>query len=269
MAADEPPSEKPGNQKARPAAPRKGRKQDFSWLKNWRVLTLCCGCLFAGFLVGMLIFGSPWHLPPAWGDIPTWITAIATIGLLLGAIITAIFAIRAFTIQSQQLEEQRGINKRQTDVLDLQVTELQESLKERQHEAAERRGAQAARVFVGASQLVGEPRLSPHPVNASDFPIYEAQLWYLDRHNTEGDLPGHFGTVLPGEKAYLLGNVRRDFIERYEPLSLAILTFRDAAGVTWIRTPDGTLSEIPRNAEAGAVQAVREHAAKKNQRDQD
>ena len=70
-------------------------KRDFSWLKNWRVLTLCGGCLFAGFLVGMLIFGSPWHLPPAWGDISTWITATA--GLLVGAIITAIYAAKALS----------------------------------------------------------------------------------------------------------------------------------------------------------------------------
>ena len=39
----------------------------------------------------MLIFGSPWHLPPAWGDIPTWIAGIATAGLLAGAIVTAIY----------------------------------------------------------------------------------------------------------------------------------------------------------------------------------
>ena len=48
----------------------------------------------------MLIFGSPWHLPPAWGDIPTWITGIATVGLLTGAIITARYAIKAFGKQS-------------------------------------------------------------------------------------------------------------------------------------------------------------------------
>jgi hypothetical protein len=40
--------------------------------------------LLAGFAVGLLVSGKPWNLPPAWGDIPTWITAIATIGLLAG-----------------------------------------------------------------------------------------------------------------------------------------------------------------------------------------
>jgi hypothetical protein len=32
------------------------RKREFSWLKNFCVFTLCGGCIFAGFLLGMLIF---------------------------------------------------------------------------------------------------------------------------------------------------------------------------------------------------------------------
>jgi hypothetical protein len=100
------------------------RKRDFSWLKDGRVLIVCGVCLFAGFALGLLIFGSPWHLPPAWGDIPTWITALATVGLLIGAIITARYAIKAFRKQSEELEEQREINK-------LQAEDLEESLKER------------------------------------------------------------------------------------------------------------------------------------------
>ena len=77
--------------------------------KNWGRLILCGGCLLAGFLLGMLIFGSPWHLPPAWGDIPTWVTAVATVGLLAGAIITAVYAVKAFRGQADQLAEQRKI----------------------------------------------------------------------------------------------------------------------------------------------------------------
>jgi hypothetical protein len=65
------------------------RNRDLSCLKDWRVLIVCSCCIFAGFLLGMLIFGSPWHLPPAWGDIPTWITAIPTVGLLAGATVVS------------------------------------------------------------------------------------------------------------------------------------------------------------------------------------
>lgn len=42
------------------------------------MLTLAGGCLFAGFLIGLLIFGAPWHLPPAWGDIPAWFLVVLT-----------------------------------------------------------------------------------------------------------------------------------------------------------------------------------------------
>ncbi len=169
----------------------------FSWLeKNWQVLTLCGGCLFAGFLLGLLIFGSPWHLPPKWGDIPTWITGIATAALLFGAIITAIYAIRAFreqskevadqaamlNVQSDQLAEQRKINKKQTKVLKLQVTELRESIDERKREADQRHRAQATRVFLSltttrstrpastSSTLASSPYTTPRSIGAiADF----------------------------------------------------------------------------------------------------
>ena len=112
------------------------RKRALSWLTDGRVLIVCGACLLAGFVLGMLIFGSPWHLPPAWGDIPTWITSIATVGLLTGAIITARYAIKAFRKQSEELEEQREINK-------LQAQDLEESLKERKRlrQVAEREQA--------------------------------------------------------------------------------------------------------------------------------
>jgi hypothetical protein len=44
-------------------------------------------------------------------------------------------------IQSEQLDEQRKLNKEQTRVLALQAEELRESLAERKREAVERRNA--------------------------------------------------------------------------------------------------------------------------------
>jgi hypothetical protein len=101
------------------------RNREGSLLKDRRVQGLIGLGVAAGFLIGLLVFGEPWHLPPAWGDIPTWITAIATIGLLIGAIVTAMYAIRAFNTQSDQLNEQRDINA-------LQAKELDASLRERE-----------------------------------------------------------------------------------------------------------------------------------------
>jgi hypothetical protein len=82
---------------------------------------------------GASAVGSIWAT-----DVPGWITAIGTAGLLIGAIVTAMYAIKAFRKQSQevtdqaemlrvqsgQLEEQRKINA-------LQAKDLEESLRER------------------------------------------------------------------------------------------------------------------------------------------
>ena len=106
-------------------------------LRNERVQG-AAGGVGVGFLIGLLIFGEPWHLPPAWGDIPTWITAVATIGLLIGAVITARCAIRAFGEQSKEVRDQASMLKIQSDQLEeqrkinaLQANDLEESLKER------------------------------------------------------------------------------------------------------------------------------------------
>jgi cell division protein FtsL len=77
--------------------------------------------------------GSIWAV-----DVPTWITAIATLGLLIGAIITAMFAARAFSKQAEELENQREVNE-------LQTKDLEESLKERERlrQVAQREQADA------------------------------------------------------------------------------------------------------------------------------
>ena len=48
-------------------------------------MALAGGCLVAGFLAGMVVFGAPWHLRPAWGDTPTWLLVLlAAIGGWVG-----------------------------------------------------------------------------------------------------------------------------------------------------------------------------------------
>jgi len=74
-------------------------------------------------------------------DLSGEITALATAVLAVFAIVTAVYAVRAFRkqsqeisdqasmlkVQSDQLEEQRKINVEQTKVLELQAAELRES----------------------------------------------------------------------------------------------------------------------------------------------
>lgn len=190
------------------------RNQNSSWLRNWRILILCGGALFAGFLLGMLIFGSPWHLPPAWGDIPTWITAVATAGLLAGAIITAWYAIKTFNTQADQLARLVEENDRQAD---------------------ERRRAQAARVFTEVPQG-GVLQVRPAAMNASDFPVYDAQFWFRVGSALVG--PEDFGMIMPHSHADSDRVMNTD-----DAHAGTILAFRDADGICWIRMPGGALDE--------------------------
>jgi hypothetical protein len=131
--------------------------------KDWRVRVVSITAAVIGFLIGLVVFGAPWRLPPAWGDIPTWLLA-------LGAAVTSWYAVRAFSeqhrevaaierqvedgqevarqqakllelqgeqleTQRQQLAEQRDLNERQSKVLELQAEDLRESILERKREA--------------------------------------------------------------------------------------------------------------------------------------
>jgi hypothetical protein len=131
---------------------------------------------------------------PDWGDVPTW-------GLFVGAIVTAIFAIKAFgkqseevstldrqardqqeltrqqgellkiqadqlELQRQQADEQRVVNARQTDVLELQAQELRASIEQREQEAAERHRAQAVRVFMWEERFDSDPAVDAVALSA-------------------------------------------------------------------------------------------------------
>src|SRR6266849_2374017 len=110
----------------------------------------------------------------------TWTGVGATVGLFFGSVIAAVFAIKAFGQQSQEvrllqeeLVDQREANRQQGEVLRLQAQELRESFDERQHDREQRRRDQATRVFTWAGVVEDQPTLYYVAVrNASDRPIY-------------------------------------------------------------------------------------------------
>jgi hypothetical protein len=232
--------------------PRMVHTQDDARLKNWRAPVLCGGCLFTGFLAGLLIFGSPWHLPPAWGDIPTWITAIATAGLLIGAIITAIYATRAFAKQSEQLAEDRKVNTEQIRVLELQATELQESLKQRQRETLERQSAQASLVFVWQQRTVvnaldklPEHTVTVHVHNTSNQPVYD--IWFTwQSGDTKYSPMWREKPLMPDETDFHSAPLPADA----DPGTFGpVVIFRDRAKLWWQAQPDGQLEQLPAGSE--------------------
>ena len=171
-------------------------------------------------------------------DVSGAITAVATAVLAVFAIVTAIYAIRAFRkqskevseqakmlkVQSDQLDEQRKINERQTEVLALQEADLRESLAERRREVARRPCAQASRVSLIAKVVWVTPkdfdsgfRLEVTVVNANDpqQPVYDVRLyWYCDGELYGRDSPEDLGTVLATATAFhLLARVTYQLIQ--------------------------------------------------------
>ena len=190
-------------------------------------------------------------------DLSGEITAIATAVLAAFAIVTGIYAVRAFRkqsqevrdqasmlqIQSEQLAEQRKVNEEQIRVLALQAAELRESLDERKHEAVERRNAQAAQVRIVLKVVArgreGGPEIEATAVNTSERqqPVYDVKLyWHLGQQGYGSPNPELLGTLLTSRDE----SRRREFPRGADPAACgAALSFRDAFGVNWVKTPDG------------------------------
>jgi hypothetical protein len=201
------------------------------------------------------------------------------------AIVTAVFAILAFRKQSKEVSDQAEVLKVQSRQLDLQsqqlndqrkinelqVEDLRESLEERKREAEQRRSAQATKVFMSHKLEVcfrqeddDEPesiQASVTVVNTSDRPIYNIVLhWLRDSVHYDGFLVEPLGTIMPGRETMRPRTFPPD---TNMAVSLAVVTFRDAANVTWIRWPDGILTEhSPDQAVDAAKAAIKAPAIK-------
>lgn len=203
-------------------------------------------------------------------DLPGEI-AIATAVLAVFAIVTAWYARRAFLkqsqevsdqasmlkLQSEQLDEQRKVNAEQIRVLELQAAELRESLDERKREAAERRQAQASRVFISAqpSPEGTDPidSIAVRIVNTSQQPIYDLIFSWRDGTGEwkEPPRPPRLPVLMPGESASpfvtsLVPSLPRESFLLDTSLLAAGAVFRDAAGLRWRLRSDGQLDEEPR-----------------------
>lgn len=165
--------------------------------------------------------------------------------------------------QHTAIEDQILANARQAKVLELQASELRESLGERKREAEQRKSAQAAQVFISQqhalASLVKETaaeregqfhtemwgddsiRAEVTVANASNQPIYEAELrWHRGSAGHGDPNPEPLGTIMPGTESVH----NRDFpLDTNMAVSGAVLRFRDAAGTTWMRRLDGGLVE--------------------------
>jgi hypothetical protein len=145
----------------------------------------------------------------------TLLSAIATVVLAVLAIVTAGYARRAFLKQSQEV----GI-----------------LLEESERDKADRRMAQAARVFLAADPDAGH-LVRPYVKNASDLPVYDARISYTDLHDTADR--EYLGMIMPSGTR----SAAREFSSDLDALDGTSVTFRDAAGVWWTRMPRGELRD--------------------------
>ena len=181
---------------------------------------------------------------------PTWIAAIASVVLAIGAVIAVYFARKAFQAQSRQLRGQHEINEKLAEAIPLQTRELRES-------SDERRRVQAAQVFIELDRTAppGHGSAAPAPPaaetapwqltltvhNTSRQPVYDLYvIWQLG--TVRMGKPDPMARLMPGCDASFERSGPR---EATDPAALgAFMAFRDAAGVRWAVREDGTLTDI-------------------------
>jgi hypothetical protein len=149
----------------------------------------------------------------------TWTGVGATVGLFLGAIVTARYAIKAFRKQSEEVQ-------------------LLQQQAERDIE--QRRRAQPTQVFawVESRPFQGNPedmRAAACLRNKSAQPVYNILLGWGDSGQQRQRV------LLPGEE-HIMPGVGSTVADGKLPVWAE---FRDAAGVRWRTTSEGELAELP------------------------
>jgi hypothetical protein len=163
-----------------------------------------------------------------WNLAATWVTAGATVGLLVGAFFTVRYAVKAFRAQSEDL----GLAREQAE-----------------RDIKERRRAQSAEVFTQITKGIPEdaPVLPGNPVlmieakvsNSSPQPVYDVRVQFELGDGPFGN-PEPVAVLMPGRSyEYTRPWTRGLGLARLG----ATLEFRDAAGLHWRTNDRGELAE--------------------------
>jgi hypothetical protein len=179
---------------------------------------------------------------------PTWATAIATIILAVGAIITAVLAFLAFRKQTAELvilQEQAKVDQ-----------------KDRRLEATERRRERAAMMYLTVAfdkglrdnpEVIMVPRKPSVTVtvhNSGKQPVYDVRVHWVDASSgMQAGAEDKLGTISPLNKGSAGRTLPAGTTE--SPL-IPVAHFRDAAGVRWTMLDNGELDEVDPTHPAGA-----------------
>ena len=116
------------------------------WHKDRRVYVAGFVCLAVGILLGWLVSGHIWRLPPNWGDIPTWVLAV-----LAG--IAGWLGFGQFRMLRDQLKEERALNAKRDKLMGRQLAEAERRALADQRAQAE--GVIVSRSVGNGKQLYG------------------------------------------------------------------------------------------------------------------
>ena len=173
-----------------------------------------------------------------WNLAAAWVTAGATVGLLIGAGFTVKYAVKAF--------------KKQDEAVVLSRQDITLSREQADRDIQERHRAQAAEVFIVISMPEGENvpdgeggvdrviRVTATATNTSRRPVYDIEVRWHTANGPFGDAAME-PQLLPGQAERFLQRWTAD--QGISRLGVSI-AFRDAAGAQWQTNDRGELTEL-------------------------
>jgi arabinogalactan oligomer / maltooligosaccharide transport system substrate-binding protein len=164
-----------------------------------------------------------------WGDVPTWVSAVATLTALVFAAVAAIYAGRAYRIESERDKQSAG---------------------ERRDRAELQRRAQATLVSAwwGTQNRENDsPQWGVFIRNASSTPVYENMITITRFHDPEVGDTFEIPVVPPtSQPTFHRSEIWSEGVARgVKPAELRVeVMFTDSAGVRWVRDKQGRLFEV-------------------------
>lgn len=159
-----------------------------------------------------------------WGDVPSEISAMATVFALGFASVAAVAARRTYRIESER------------DRVNSAARQAQEGFVRR---------TQAARVSAWWEKSADDGSWGAFVRNASEAPIYQVYLTILSPDDHTDAVKLHFSSIPPSEQARFLPVELPSGEHESRPADRRVkLTFTDSVGVRWTRNQYGRLSEM-------------------------
>ena len=228
-------------------------------LRDRRVQGLIGLGVLAGFVVGLLVFGEPWHLPPAWGDVPTWLLVV------LAAAAGWVGFVQLGILRDQIAEEARR-NAKRDELLDRQIAEAEQrslTYERQQAEAVEIKATHSMARIAGSDPPTSHHVHGAEVSNESRRPIRNVACrirpepgdalqaaekvgvfveWAGEKRAFPSSREGvHIQLLRAGETGGFIFTGSKD---EY-PMASFTVRFTDDAGLHWQIDPDLHLEKLP------------------------